>query len=49
MTISSSGVGGNNKKEEKFTSLDNPPIYPTIQNKSSATVHIRYSFSKNDF
>ncbi len=49
MTISSSGVGGNNKKEEKFTSLDNLPIYPMIQNKSSATVHIRYSFSKDDF
>lgn len=36
----------NNQSEEKFSIMTGFPIFPAIQNKSSATIHIRYMFGK---
>ena len=46
MTIST--PQNNNQSEEKFSILPAFPIFPAIQNKSNATIHIRYMFGKEE-
>jgi hypothetical protein len=43
MTISASHNG---QSEEKFSIMTGFPVFPAIQNKSSATIHIKYMFGK---
>jgi hypothetical protein len=42
-------TNSNNTLQEEKYNLGPLPVFPAIQNKSSTSVHVKYSFAKDDF